>query len=150
MPRSTKVLLLILSWFAAELIVLSLLVKTIGWVGVIALGIFTTGLGLVLIRKLGRHAVRTLQAGLQAPGAAGVDVLGGSLRAVAAIFLIVPGFITDFLGLLMLFPGLSGAISRRFSPRPVRRDGTIDLDRDEWRSVQPDPASRLDPPDRTA
>lgn len=147
MPRSTKLLLLVLGWFAAELIVLSLLVKAFGWLVVIGLGVLSTGIGFLLIRSISRNAIRTLQTGMMQGGAPRVDLLAGSLRAAGAVLLILPGFLTDVLGVLMLLPGLGHVISRRFGSRPVRGDGTIDLDRDEWRPVRPDPAQRLDPPD---
>jgi len=63
----------------------------------------------------------------------------GGLVLIAGILLLIPGFITDALGLLLLLAplrqGLSAALRR--GP-PARADGVVDLPPEEWRRV-PDP-----------
>ncbi|MDO9442631.1 MAG: FxsA family protein [Beijerinckiaceae bacterium] len=149
MRGSTKLLLLIVAWFSAELIVLSLLVKAIGWMGVLILGAVTTLTGFLLIRSVGRKAVQTLQAGMRQGGAIEADVLGGSLRAIGAILLILPGFLTDAIGLALSLPMVSAMLRRKTTRPGPARDGAIDLDRGEWRPVAPEPPERIgkfDPP----
>jgi UPF0716 protein FxsA len=64
---------------------------------------------------------------------------------IAAILLLIPGFITDVIAVLLLVPPLrrfAGALLlRRFLSRQGKRsEDVVDLDRDEWRQL---PQSRL-------
>lgn len=64
----------------------------------------------------------------------------GGLILIAGILLLIPGFITDALGVLLLaapLRQLAGAALRRGAP-PPRADGVIDLPPDAWHRV-PDP-----------
>jgi len=65
----------------------------------------------------------------------------GTLTLLAGILLLIPGFITDVLGLLLLLAPLRralGALLWRAGP-PTRGDGVVDLEPEQWRRV-PDPA----------
>ncbi len=117
----------------------------------VAIG-FGAALGLILLGSFGglmllRHAggghiarIRTAVNGnnfsaLQADGPGGLVLLGG-------ILLLIPGFITDAAGLVvLLFPTtrmLEEALGLR--QRPARRtpDGVLDLEPEQWHRV-PDP-----------
>jgi UPF0716 protein FxsA len=90
--------------------------------------------GLVLRHAGGSHIARVRVAldqgsftSLRADGRGGAILLAG-------ILLLIPGFITDVLGLLVL----AGALFRA-SPPPVRGDGVVDLEPEQWQRV-PDPA----------
>ncbi len=71
---------------------------------------------------------------LQADGTGGLILVGGFL-------LVIPGFITDFLGLLVLLAvawrSLSVSLGR--SAPPGRADGVVDLEPEQWHRVD-DPA----------
>ena len=72
---------------------------------------------------------------LQADGTGGLILLGGFL-------LVIPGFITDFLGLLVLlgWPGAHVSVGAwHAAPPPGRADGVVDLEPEQWRRVD-DPA----------
>ena len=71
---------------------------------------------------------------LRADGQGGVLLLAGFL-------LLIPGFITDTLALLLLLGPLRRAIAGLFGRRapPPRADGVVDLEPEQWRRV-PDPA----------
>ena len=60
---------------------------------------------------------------------------------LAGILLLIPGFITDALGLLLLLAPLRRALARCFGvgPAPRRADGVVDLTPEQWHQV-PDPA----------
>ena len=58
----------------------------------------------------------------------------------AAILLLIPGFITDAIGLLLLIAPLRRALGAMLlkaftSSRTPQRDGVVDLDPEEWRQV---------------
>ena len=58
------------------------------------------------------------------------EIISGAALAVAAILLIIPGFATDFLGLIMKFPPtrklLFGKISKNYSKRKNYNDKIIE------------------------
>ena len=43
------------------------------------------------------------------------ELISGALIAIGAIFLIIPGFATDFVGFLIIFPPTRKIIFKRFS-----------------------------------
>ena len=55
--------------------------------------------------------------------------------------LLIPGFITDVLGLLLLFAPLRRALGALFGVKssPARADGVVDLEPEQWHQV-PDAA----------
>lgn len=65
----------------------------------------------------------------------------GGILLIAGILLIIPGLITDFLGLLMLLAAfwrsLTGPSGNQAAP--ARADGVLDLDPEQWHRVD-DPA----------
>jgi UPF0716 protein FxsA len=95
---------------------------------------------LILRHAGGNHIARVRVAlgegsftALQADGSGGLVLLAG-------ILLLIPGFITDALGLLLLVPPLRQAIGSAFGRgAPAQRaDGVVDLPPEQWRRV-PDP-----------
>src|SRR5665647_622823 len=65
----------------------------------------------------------------------------GAVTLLAGILLLIPGFITDLLGLLLLIVPLRRALFGRFQGggAPRRTDGVVDLEPEQWQRV-PDPA----------
>ena len=65
----------------------------------------------------------------------------GFLILLAGILLLIPGFITDVVGLLLLIAPLRRALGAAFGrgTPPTRGDGVVDLAPEQWRRV-PDPA----------
>ena len=108
--------------------------------------------GMVLRHAGGNHTARMRVAvgannftSLQADGP-------GTLTLLAGILLLVPGFITDVLGLLLLLAPLRRALAALFGLRtqPAPGDGVVDLGREQWHQV-PDPTltdQRDQAPDR--
>ena len=45
------------------------------------------------------------------------EMISGALIAIGAIFLIIPGFATDFVGFLIIFPPSRRLIFKKFSKR---------------------------------
>ncbi|MGB9207029.1 MAG: FxsA family protein [Pseudolabrys sp.] len=71
---------------------------------------------------------------LQVDSSAGLVLLAG-------ILLLIPGFITDFLAVLLLVPPLRRVAANAFEARATRhdRDAVIDLAPEQWHKV-PDPS----------
>ena len=68
------------------------------------------------------------------------EMISGALIAVGAIFLIIPGFGTDFLGFLIIFPPTRKILFKKFTNRKkknnVNKENYIEgefKDLDEWK-----------------
>ena len=149
------VFLLLLLW---PLIEIALFVTVGGAIGLwlTLLVVLGTGVGgVALLRNQGLRSAERLRAEMgrmrDPVGTAG----DSALLALAAILLILPGFLTDILGLLLLLPPLRKAlvaqVARRMgvssmrSDQPARRSDGIVID-GEFVEVDPDPAQRPGPP----
>jgi UPF0716 protein FxsA len=100
-----------------------------------AIGVLLTVLLLVagwpvgtwLMRAEGRATLRRIRAALAAGRSPGVEAVDGALALAAGPLLIVPGFITDVLGLALLVPPVRRAavalVARRGRRRFQRRGG---------------------------
>jgi UPF0716 protein FxsA len=88
----------------------------IGWLAAVALALGTSVLGVWLLRVQGRVAFERLSRAVaehRAPGAAAIDAALGFLGAG---LLVVPGFVTDAFGALLVFPP-TRALARRWTSR---------------------------------
>ena len=83
----------------------------------------SAAIGIILVKRQGLAAVRQAQAA-QAEGEIPVGpILTGIRLAFAGMFLIVPGFITDGMGLLLLLPWTGNTLGRVVAAR-VRMHST--------------------------
>ncbi|MGO9823047.1 MAG: FxsA family protein [Solirubrobacteraceae bacterium] len=118
-------LLLLIIWPIAELLVAIKVAEAIGVLATVLLLLAGWPLGVWLMKAEGRGAWRRLGASVSAGRPPGHEVLDGGLIVAGGFFLIVPGFITDVLGLvLLLAPTRSLArrgIVRNFRSRFVVR-----------------------------
>lgn len=84
-----------------------LLVRLWGWVGggPVLLGLAGTGLlGLWILRTGGMRTLRAARGGTPGDAASIRRLLGATTRIAAGLLLLVPGVVTDLLGLVLLFP----------------------------------------------
>jgi UPF0716 protein FxsA len=116
------VLLLIL-WPIAELFVAIKVAEAIGVLLTVVLLLAGWPVGMWLARSQGRAAWRRLSAAVAAGRPPGREAVDGALVLAGAILLIVPGFITDGVGLLLLLAPTRavarGALTRHFQSRMV-------------------------------
>lgn len=96
--------LLIILVSAAEISILLLSGKMFGVLPTFALIILTGVLGAYLAKKEGLQTLRKAQEQLRRGQLPGEAVLDGVCIIVGGTLLITPGFITDILGFLLLFP----------------------------------------------
>ena len=137
-----RVLLLFITW---SLIEIALYVTLGGWLGLgltLAWVVGTGVVGIGLIRWQGGRIGMDLQRGIQAARDPMSPMAHSALLLVAALLLILPGFLTDALGLVLLIPvvrrGVIAAIAGRarqaahnrtaFRPDPQRRGEVIDAE----------------------
>jgi UPF0716 protein FxsA len=116
-------LLLLILWPVAELFVAIKVADAIGVLATVILLLVGWPVGMWLAKTEGRAAWQRLSAAVAAGRPPGREVIDGALVLVGGILLIVPGFITDALGLLLLLaPTRSVAravITRNFQSRLV-------------------------------
>ena len=136
---------------AVPLIEIALFVTVGGAIGLwatLAIVLGTGVLGSWVIRKQGMHVVAQVRSGAAHPAS---PMAHSALIAVAGMLLILPGFFTDTLGLLLLIPPLRRALIAflatrvRFRTAPMPGRGpTRDLPIDgEYLDLD---AQRIDPP----
>lgn len=97
-------LLLLIAWPIAELYVVIRVAEAIGFLYTLLLLIAAWPIGWWVVRSQGRAAWRRLQAAVAQGRSPTKEVLDGALVILGGALLIVPGFISDALGLLLLLP----------------------------------------------
>ncbi|MGH2862165.1 MAG: FxsA family protein [Solirubrobacteraceae bacterium] len=102
---------LLVLWPLAELFVIVELSEAIGFLWVLLMLIVSWPIGWRLIRYEGRLALQRLRDALIAGRAPTDAVLDSALVLMGAVLLLVPGFITDTIGVLLLLP--TRALARR-------------------------------------
>ncbi|NVK34204.1 MAG: FxsA family protein [Rhodobacteraceae bacterium] len=112
--------------------------SVIGAVPTILLTVLTAFAGTVMLRQQGLSLVMRMQRDINAGKRPEEDIMNGALIVVAAVFLLIPGFVTDTIGLLLFLPPVRGQLARFILSRAnvtvttPRRDDFVDLDEDEW------------------
>jgi UPF0716 protein FxsA len=96
--------LLLLAWPIAEVFVAIKVAESIGVLETLALLIVGWPLGTWAVRSQGRAVWRRLAAAVSEGRAPAREVLDGALVLIGGALLIVPGFITDALGIVFLLP----------------------------------------------
>ena len=95
-------LLLLIPLFDA--VVLVAVATQIGAVPTVALVVLTALVGLLLVRAEGRHTARKIQQRIQRGQLPADELLDGGLLIAAGAFLLTPGLVTDFVGLVLVVP----------------------------------------------
>lgn len=98
--------LLLLSWPVIEIAIFVQIGQSIGWVAAILLTIVTAIAGAFLMRIQGFRAMARFLEGAQKGELPVAAVLDGMGIFTAGLFLLLPGFISDFFGILLFIPPL--------------------------------------------
>lgn len=91
--------------------------KAVGIAATLGLIILSTVAGLMLLRVQGIGMIRKLREEGRTTTDPGKTFVDGAMIAVAAILLIIPGFMTDLAGLLLLLPFVRGLVWSRLGAR---------------------------------
>ncbi|MXR67736.1 FxsA family protein [Shewanella sp. JBTF-M18] len=94
-----------------ELNVLIRVGETLGSWTTVGLVIFTAVVGVSLVRSQGIQTLMQVQQKLSRGEAPGQEIVEGMMLAMAGLLLLIPGFVTDFIGLLLLTPLTRGPIA---------------------------------------
>ena len=144
---------------AAIILLPSIEIAVFIWVGgligvlpTILLTVITAMAGTIMLRQQGLSLLMRMQTELDAGRAPGNEVMQGAMIVLASILLLIPGFVTDAIGLLLFVPPVRSALAnfiiarsnvvivegRTGSRRPD--DHVVDLDQDDWSEKPDDPA----------
>lgn len=114
------VVVFFLIFVAVPLAEIYALIKVGSWLGVlptIALLLLVSALGAVLVKREGLRVLRRMQEQVMAGNMPSNELLDGVCLLLAGLLLVVPGFVTDAVGLILLLPpfrlALRAALRRR-------------------------------------
>ena len=99
-----SLLLIIIGFPILEIVLLIKIGKTFGILNTILLIFFTAVVGIYYARIEGLNTVKSGMINLYQNKLPFYEMISGASIAVAAILLILPGFISDTIGFLLLFP----------------------------------------------
>lgn len=132
MFQGKKLPLLLLFWIFSEILLFTLILRSIGLLATVALALGTSLLGLSNLRQL--FKTKEKQSFNVKRDAAGLDK---ALAALADICLILPGFASDLLGLALKSPTLRKNFIQRIqhASSPIAQP-LIDLSPQEWKIIK--------------
>jgi UPF0716 protein FxsA len=131
------VILTVLALPILELTAFIAVVATIGFGWALSLILAGSLCGALILRRAGGGHVTRIRVALDHGSLAALqtDAWGGA-TLLAGILLLIPGFITDIVALLLLV----GSLRRTFvGTAPQQADGVVDLAPEQWHQV-PDPS----------
>ena len=113
---------LVALFIVVPLVEIAVLIQVGSWLGVvdtIGLLLLISILGAWLVKRQGTGLIRRVQSELAAGRVPASALVDGALLLVAGTLLLVPGFVTDAVGLLLLLPpvraGVRSWLRRRWS-----------------------------------
>ncbi|MET9496101.1 FxsA family membrane protein [Streptomyces sp. NPDC006552] len=117
--------LAVAAWVVLEIWLLTVVAGAVGGFALCLLLVAGFVLGAVVIKAAGRRAFQNLSETLQRHRTGAVEEgeqrpQGNGLLMLAGLFLMIPGFVSDALGLLLLVPPVRAALSRS-TERAVQR-----------------------------
>ena len=102
----------------------------IGAITTILLIFITAILGVYYARYEGLNTLRAGFTQLSKQETPAYEIISGAALALAALLLIIPGFATDVLGFLLIFPlsrkFILSKLSKKFSPKKNKKNNFID------------------------
>jgi len=144
------VILLILALPIIEIALFITVGNAIGLWATLALVILAGVAGTLALRWQGLSTLNRLRTSMNGGQLPAQSVADAMMIGVAGVLLVIPGFFSDVVALLLLLPPVrhaiyawlrsrvrvvatsTGSYSAGFGPRPIDND-TVDLDSDEWR-----------------
>lgn len=106
-----KLFLLLVGLVLLELTVMIEVGSVIGALPTVGLLVLTAVLGSSLVRSEGIKTLLNAQQKMQQGEMPGREVMGGMMLALAGLLLIIPGFVTDLFGILLLQPWLRNKLA---------------------------------------
>lgn len=137
MPVGKFILLGLLGLVMAEVAIFLLLAWIFGSFAAVFALLATSALGMLVLARMGRRFAGRLAEVLAQRGLGAADTRsGGLLTTLGGLLLVLPGFITDCVGLALLVPAIQRRLIDRAPTgrhRPAKR--VLELDRSQWRDL---------------
>lgn len=102
---------------AVEIFLFIVVGEAIGALATIALVFGAGALGILLVRAQGLQTMRRAQTSIERGDAPVREAVDGLCLFIAGMLLIVPGFLTDILALLLILPGTRRLLARAMAAR---------------------------------
>lgn len=120
-------------WIGAEIVAYGVIIQQFGISIAILIGITSLALGIITFRRLGMGL-----ASISNNGSAGPEAILRTLKkigwaALGALLLILPGFISNFAGIVMIMINPGAWLTPQANRDPVD-DSIIDLEARDWQS----------------
>jgi UPF0716 protein FxsA len=112
--------LLVAGLVLAEIASLILVGRSLGVLLTLLLVVLAAVLGVAILRRQGSEALRRMRGSLQGGRDPRPALLAGGFRLMAALLLIVPGFLGDAVALALLLPPVQAAVARSLARRGLR------------------------------
>jgi UPF0716 protein FxsA len=118
----------------------------IGFLNTVGLLLLVSLIGAWLVKRQGLGVMARVREQRSAGRIPATEAFDGALILVAGVLLVIPGFVTDAFGLLLLFPPIR-AVVRRFVSRRVLRE--VEMVRSkQWTRGEPPPRQYVPPEQR--
>ncbi|MET0435993.1 MAG: FxsA family protein [Devosia sp.] len=145
--------LLLLALPLIEIALFILVGRAIGVLPTLGLVILAVVVGGFVLRQQGLGVLNRMRTNMQTGTLPGQTLFDGMLLALAAVLLIIPGFLGDFVAILLLLPPVRAWLYKTLTrnitvvqtttsyrsaspsdatPPHINGPGTIDLDDDDW------------------
>jgi UPF0716 protein FxsA len=137
MPIGKLILLGLLGLVVAELAVFLMIARAFGTFVALTALLATSVLGMLVLARMGmRFAGRVADVLSRQDFTAAGTRSNGFLTTAGALLLVLPGFITDCIGLLLMIPAVQRWLIERAPPgRPRPAGRVLDLDRSQWHDL---------------
>jgi UPF0716 protein FxsA len=131
----------------AEIVAFAVVADRVGWLWAVALTFGAMLAGAMILSRVGRAGIARFRSSVADGRLTRVEISTGSFVLVAgALLLILPGFLSDVIGLGLIVRGLlmRPLVATAPSDPPRGPDGrpVIDLNPSEWRDAPPPPSDR--------
>ncbi len=117
----------VLAVIGAEIVAFVVVAEQIGFLWALGILIVVSALGPVVVRRVGIGVLAHTQARLARGEVPTRELLDGLVVLMAGVLICVPGFIGDFLGLLLMIGPLRHLLIRMAGHRLARRVPTMSL-----------------------
>lgn len=140
-----KIFLLFIAAILMEIFVFIEVGSAIGAWSTIALIVLTAVIGLSLVRIQGFQTLMEAQRKVNMGETPAREMLAGMMLALSGLLLLLPGFVSDMGGVLLLLPPVRNALVERFISRMnVQTQKGQTFDADYYRTDDIDRQARLD------
>ena len=131
-------LLIIVAIPAIEIYLFIKIGSQIGAFNTISLIFLTAFLGIIYVRYEGFNTLRSGMSQMVKNELPVYEIVSGAALAFAAMLLILPGFATDFVGLLLIFPPTRGLILKKISNKKNQNNKKQDFINGEFEDIEDD------------